>query len=168
MAAGDLLVVELHVDHVEDLCIDDQHEQQRRQHPPKEVEVNHVFHADDVLEPAGDDEVGADGAVLLKALQVVPAQHGREPHDEGHRPAEHHRQPRSPTGHHSFVPASTTSRQDFSHLGCVCVRAEGGGGGGGVILSFFSSISKSSFLVTEDKTAEFLLFTSCENYFCSS
>ena len=123
MAAGDLLVVELHVDHVEDLCIDDQHEQQRRQHPPKEVEVNHVFHADDVLEPAGDDEVGADGAVLLKALQVVPAQHGREPHDEGHRPAEHHRQPRSPTGHHSFVPASTTSRQDFSHLGCVCVRA---------------------------------------------
>lgn len=112
MTAGDLLVVKLLVDHVEDLCIDHQHEQQRRQHPSEKVEVNHVVHADDVLKLAGDHEVRADGAVLLKALQVVPAQHGREPHDEGHRPADHHRQPRSPRGHHAFVPASTAACQD--------------------------------------------------------
>lgn len=126
MAAGDLLVVELLVDHVEDLRVDHQHEQQRRQHPSEEVEVNHVVHADDVLELAGDDEVGADGAVLLKALQVVPAQHGCEAHDEGHRPAYHHRQPRSPRGHHAFVPARTASCQDFFQLEQQ----------GGVILSF--------------------------------
>lgn len=119
MAAGDLLVVELLVDHVEDLRVDHQHEQQRRQHPSEEVEVNHVVHADDVLELAGDDEVGADGAVLLKALQVVPAQHGCEAHDEGHRPAYHHRQPRSPRGHHAFVPARTASCQDFFPAGAA-------------------------------------------------
>lgn len=104
------------MDHVEDLCIDHQHEQQRRQHPSEKVKVNHVVHADDVLELAGDDQVRADGAVLLKAPQIVPAQHGSEPHDEGHRPAHHHRQPRSPRGHHAFVPGSTASRQALFHL----------------------------------------------------
>lgn len=69
----ELLIVKLLVDHVEDLGVDDQHEEQRRQHPAEEVEVHHVVHADDVFELAGDDEVGADGAVLLEAPQVVPA-----------------------------------------------------------------------------------------------
>lgn len=44
------LFVELLVDHVENLDIDGQHEQQRGQHPAEEVEVDHVVHADDRLE----------------------------------------------------------------------------------------------------------------------
>lgn len=73
MTSRDLLIVKLLVDHVEDLCIDDQHEQQRRQHPAEKVEIDHVVHADDVFELAGDNEVRADGAVLLEAPEVVPA-----------------------------------------------------------------------------------------------
>lgn len=73
MTGGDLLIVKMLVDHVEDLCVDEQHEQQWRQHPAKKVEVDHVVHADDVFELAGDNEVRADGAVLLEAPQVVPA-----------------------------------------------------------------------------------------------
>lgn len=73
VTGGELLTAKLLVDHVEDLCINDQHEQQRRQHPAEKVEIDHVVHADDVLKLAGDDEVRADGAVLLEALQVVPA-----------------------------------------------------------------------------------------------
>lgn len=68
-----LLIVKLLMNHVEDLCIDNQHEQQGRQHPAEKVEVDHVVHADDVLKLAGDDVVGADGAVLLQAPQVVPS-----------------------------------------------------------------------------------------------
>lgn len=67
MTAGDLLIVKLLVDHVEDLCIDYQHEQQWRQHPAKKVEVDHVVHANDVFKLACNNEVGADGAVLLEA-----------------------------------------------------------------------------------------------------
>lgn len=73
VTGGELLIVKLLVDNVEDLCVDAQHEQQRRQHPAEKVEIDHVVHADDVFELAGDDEVRADGAVLLKVLQVVPA-----------------------------------------------------------------------------------------------
>lgn len=73
VTGGELLIVKLLVDHVEDLCVDDQHEQQRWQHPAKKVEIDHVVHADDGLELAGDNEIRADGAVLLEALQVVPA-----------------------------------------------------------------------------------------------
>ncbi len=73
VTGGELLIVKLLVDHVEDLCIDDQHEQQRWQHPTEKVEIDHVFHADDVFELAGDNEVRADGAILLEAPQVVPA-----------------------------------------------------------------------------------------------
>lgn len=73
VTGGELLIVKLLVDHIEDLCIDDQHEQQWRQHPAEKVEIDHVVHADHVFELAGDNEVGADGAVLLEAAQVVPA-----------------------------------------------------------------------------------------------
>lgn len=73
MTGVELLIVKLLVDHVEDLCIDDQHKQQRRQHPSEKVEIDHVVHADDIFEPASDNEVRADGAVLLEMLQVVPA-----------------------------------------------------------------------------------------------
>lgn len=73
VTAGDLLVVKLLVDHVEDLCIDKQHEKQGREHPAEKVEIHHVVHADDVFKLAGDDEVGADGAILLETPQVVPA-----------------------------------------------------------------------------------------------
>lgn len=111
MTTGDLLIVKLLVDHVEDLCVDDQHEQQWRQHPAKKVEVDHIVHANDVFKLAGNDEVGADGAVLLEAPQVVPAQHGCESHDESHHPANHHCQPCSSRGHHSLVPANTASCQ---------------------------------------------------------
>lgn len=106
------------MDHVEDLRIDGQHEQQRRQHPAKKVEIDHVVHADDGFEPTGYNEVRADGAVLLEIPQVVPAQHGCESHDEGHRPANHHCQPCSPGGHHPLVPAgvNTVSYQHFLSL----------------------------------------------------
>lgn len=73
MTSRDLLIVKLLVDHVEDLCVDEQHEHQWGQHPPEKVEIDHVVHADDVFEPAGDNEVRADGAVLLEASEVVPA-----------------------------------------------------------------------------------------------
>lgn len=73
VTGGDLLIVKLLVDHVEDLCVDEQHEQQWWQHPAEKVEVDHVVHADDVFELASDNEVRADGAVLLEAPQVVPA-----------------------------------------------------------------------------------------------
>lgn len=73
MTSRDLFIVKLLVDHVEDLCVDDQHEQQRWQHPAKKVEIDHVVHADDVFELAGDNEVRADRAVLLEAPEVVPA-----------------------------------------------------------------------------------------------
>lgn len=68
-----LLIVKLLVDHVEDFCIDEQHEQQRWEHPAKKVKIDHVVHADDIFKLARGNEVGADGTVLLAALQVVPA-----------------------------------------------------------------------------------------------
>ena len=118
VTGGELLAVKLLVDHVEDLRVDEQHEHQWRQHPAEEVEIDHVVHADDVLKAAGDDEVRADGAVLLEAPQVVPAQHGCEPHDESHRPAYHHRQPSSPRGHHPLVPAGANTCQHFLSQPC--------------------------------------------------
>lgn len=102
--AGRHLLVELLVDHVENLHIDGQHEQQRRQHPAEEVEINHVVHADDRLELTGHHGVIADlGAVVLQTLQVVPAQHGREAHNDGHQPTQQHGGAGSPRGHHTLV-----------------------------------------------------------------
>lgn len=73
MTGGELLVVELLVDHVEDLCVDYKHEEQGRQHPAKEVKIHHVFHADDIFKLTGDNEVRAVGVALLEAPQVVPS-----------------------------------------------------------------------------------------------
>lgn len=68
------LLVELLVDHVENLNIDGQHEEQRGQHPAKEVEVDHIVHADDCLKLTGHQEVISDqGAIVMKTLQVIPA-----------------------------------------------------------------------------------------------
>lgn len=74
------------MDHVENLDIDGQHEQQRGQHPAEEVEVDHVVHADDRLKLTGHQEVRFQRTVVNKLLQVVPAQHGREAHYDGHQP----------------------------------------------------------------------------------
>lgn len=101
--AGRHLLVELPVDHVEDLGVDEDHEDERRQHPAEEVEVDHVVHADDVLEAAGDDQVAVLRAVLPQAVQVVPAQHGRQAHHEGDGPAQDHRRPGTPLGHHPLI-----------------------------------------------------------------
>lgn len=69
------------MNHVEDLNIDGQHEEQRRQHPAEEVKVNHVVHADDRLELAGHQEViGDQGAVVTETLEVIPAHHRHEAH----------------------------------------------------------------------------------------
>lgn len=54
------LLIQLLVDHVEDFRVNDEHEKKRGKHPTKEVEVDHVLHADDVLKLAGDDEVRAE------------------------------------------------------------------------------------------------------------
>lgn len=59
------LLVQLLVNHVKDLCVDAQHEEQWWQHPAEKIEVNHVFHTDDVLKLAGDDKVTAERAILL-------------------------------------------------------------------------------------------------------
>ncbi len=83
------LLVELLVDHVENLDVDGQHEEQRGQHPAEEVEVDHVVHADDCLELTDHQEVVGDlGAVVTEMVQVIPAQHGREAHYDGHQPAQ--------------------------------------------------------------------------------
>lgn len=84
MTGGDL-IVKLLVDHVEDLDVDDEHEQQRWQHPAKEVEVDHVVHADDRLKLTGYQQVVSDQrAIVTETLQVIPAQHRREAYNDGH------------------------------------------------------------------------------------
>lgn len=59
------LLVQLLVNHVEDLCVDAKHEEKWRQHPAEKIEVNHIFHTDDILKLAGDDDVTAKRAILL-------------------------------------------------------------------------------------------------------
>lgn len=77
------------MDHVENLDIDGQHEEQRGEHPAEEVEVDHVVHADYCLKLTGHQEVFSDqGAVVTETLKVIPAQHGREAHYYGHQPAQ--------------------------------------------------------------------------------
>lgn len=77
------------MDHVENLCIDGQHEEQGGQHPAKEVEVDHVVHADDCLKLTSHQEVISDkGGIVTKMLQIIPAQHGRQAHYDGHQPAQ--------------------------------------------------------------------------------
>lgn len=83
------LFVELLVDHVENLQVDGQHEQQGGQHPAEEVEVDHVVHADDRLKLTGHHKVFSyQGAIGEEALQVIPAQHRQETHNNGHQPAQ--------------------------------------------------------------------------------
>lgn len=62
---GSDLLVELLVDHVEDLGVDEQHEDERRQHPAKEVEIDHVLHTDDILKLTGYEKVSTHSAVGL-------------------------------------------------------------------------------------------------------
>lgn len=83
------LLVELLVNHIEDLQVNGQHEEQGGKDPAEEIEVDHVVHADDCLKLAGYQKVICDyRAVVLESLQVVPAQHGREAHYDGHKPAQ--------------------------------------------------------------------------------
>lgn len=99
------------MDHVENLSVDGQHEQQRRQHPAEEVKINHVVHADDRLELAGHQEVVGDhGAVVVQALQIIPAEHRRKAHHDGHQPTQQHGRAGSPRGHDSLV--ATGKRED--------------------------------------------------------
>lgn len=106
------LFVELLVDHVENLHVDGQHEEQGGQHPAEEVEVDHVVHADDRLELAGDQQVfGQQGAVVAELLQVVPAHHGGEAHHDGHQPAEEHGQAGPARRHHPLVAGATRERE---------------------------------------------------------
>lgn len=70
-------VIELLVDHVENLKVYNKHEDERRQQAGKEVKVHHVLHADNVLECTGDNGVKFLRAVCLVVyLQLVPAEHG--------------------------------------------------------------------------------------------
>lgn len=92
------------MDHVENLHIDSQHEQQRRQDPAKEVKVDHVIHADDGLKLTGHHKIfSGHGAIFKEKLQVIPAKHWREAHYYGHQPTQQHGCPSSPRGHHSLV-----------------------------------------------------------------
>lgn len=77
------------MNHVENLDIDDQHEEQGRQHPAKEVEVDHIVHADDCLKLTDHQELIIDqGTIVTKIMQVIPAEHGHETHYDGHQPTE--------------------------------------------------------------------------------
>lgn len=115
---GAHLLVELLVNHIEDLQVDGQHEEQRWEDPAEEVEVDHVVHADDRLKLAGHQKVFCDdGAVVLEGLQVVPAQHGREAHYDGHEPAEEHGDAGSPRRHQPLV-AITTNERGENYCGC--------------------------------------------------
>lgn len=53
------------MNHVENLDVDGQHEEQRGENPAKEVEVDHVFHADDRLERAGYQKVICDHGAIV-------------------------------------------------------------------------------------------------------
>lgn len=64
LVGGDLLI-KLHVDHVEDLGIDEQHQDEGWQHPAEEVEIDHVLHTDDVLKLAGYEKVRTQSLVGL-------------------------------------------------------------------------------------------------------
>lgn len=102
------------MDHVENLNVDGQHEEQGGQHPAEEVEVDHVVHADDRLKLAGHQQVfGEQGAIVAEVLQVVPAHHGREAHDNGHQPAEEHGQASPPRRHYSLVTVATQESGSF-------------------------------------------------------
>lgn len=108
------LFIELLVDHVENLNVNGQHEEQGGQHPAEEVEVDHVVHADDRLKLAGHQQVfGEQGAIVAEVLQVVPAHHGRESHDNGHQPAEEHGQASPPRRHYSLVAVATQESGSF-------------------------------------------------------
>lgn len=106
------------MDHVENLYINGQHQQQRGQHPAEEVEVDHIVHADDRLKLTGHQEVISDqGAVVTETLQVIPAQHGRESHYDGHQPTQQHGRAGSPRGHHPLVAMAT--REEMKHKGQI-------------------------------------------------
>lgn len=109
--AGPHLLVELFVDHVENLNVNGQHEEQRRQQPTEEVEVNQIVHADDSLKLTGHQEVIChQGAVVTETLQVIPAQHGCEADYEGHQPTKQHSYAGPPWGHHTFVAMATRDK----------------------------------------------------------
>lgn len=119
------LFIELPVDHVENLNVDGQHEEQGGQHPAQEVEVDHVVHADDRLKLAGHQQVLADQrAVVAEVLQVVPAHHGREAHDDGHQPAEEHGQASPPGRHHPLVAAATQESGSFGQTLFILLDVE--------------------------------------------
>lgn len=102
------LLVELLVDHVEYLSIDGQHEQQRRQHPAEEVEIDHIFHADDGLKLTGDQEIVSDhGAIVSETSKVIPSQHGCKAHYDRHQPAQQHSCAGPPRRHHPLVAMET-------------------------------------------------------------
>ena len=110
---GRRLLAELLADQIEDLHVDEEHEKQRGQHPHKEVEVDHVLHADDLLELALDHglaHAAIGQPVPLHRTQVVPAEHGRQAHHKGENPAAsngHHSPSRS---HHCLVPEGEEGR----------------------------------------------------------
>lgn len=82
------LFVELLVDHVENLNIDGEHQQQRGQHPAKEIEVDHVVHTDDGLKLTDHQGVIFQAAIFTKLLQVIPSKHRSETHYDGHQPTQ--------------------------------------------------------------------------------
>ena len=102
------------MDHVENFNIDGQHEEQRGQHPGKEVEIDHVVHADDRFEFAGYQEVISDqGAIVTETLQVIPAGHRHEAHYDGHQPTQQHGCACSPGSHYPLVAMAT--REEIMH-----------------------------------------------------
>lgn len=110
-AGGDLLV-ELLADEVEDFQVDEQHEQQGRQDPDEEVEVHHVLHADHRLELALDDKLRVAAVQLMSPphlVQVVPAKHRGESHQEGDDPTASDGHCCPPGCHHALVPVEETT-----------------------------------------------------------
>lgn len=110
---GGYFFVELLTDQVEHLQVDEDHEKQRRQHPDEEVEVDHVLHADNLLELTLDHglphtPISCPG--LLHLTQIVPAEHGCQADHKGENPAACYGHCRPPLGHHCLVPGGKENR----------------------------------------------------------
>ena len=110
---GRHLLVELLADQIEDLHVDEDHEQQRGQHPHEEVEIDHVLHADDLLELALNHRLAHAAVgqpVPLNGSQVVPAEHGCQAHHKGENPAASDGHNSPSRSHHCLVPDGEEGR----------------------------------------------------------
>lgn len=98
------------------LNVDSQHDDERKQHAAKEVEVHHVAHSHHVLKEAGDEAAvvffpGARprlvGGVGTTAHGFIPAHKRRQPDCEGQEPQHSDEASRPLPRHQTVIPAAS-------------------------------------------------------------